>query len=343
MKGFASLDVSLEVDDLLGFMVRRVLYMIPMLILISIVSFILIELPPGNFATRLAAELRLQGQQVDEEFVEQLIFRYGLDRPWYTRYFKWVNGFTRGNFGYSLLWNRPVEQLIGERLALSVILSLGTLIFTWIVAFPIGLYSALRPYSKFDYLFTTIGFLGLAIPNFMLALVLLYLSFLFLDVGIGGLFSRQFISAPWSLAKVFDLVQHIWIPMIVIGTAGTAGTIRILRANLLDELKKPYVVTATAKGVPWMKNVLKYPVRVALNPFISTVGWLLPGLVSGEVITSVVLNLPTSGPLFLEALLSQDMFLAVTFVMFFAALTLVGTVISDICLAWIDPRIRFEA
>ncbi|MCB0062206.1 MAG: ABC transporter permease, partial [Caldilineaceae bacterium] len=269
--------------------------------------------------------------------------RYGLGQPVYVQYWKWVSGILfRGDFGRSFAWNMPVSDLIWGRLTLTFVLSLSTLLFIWIVAFPIGVYSAVRQYSVGDYIATFFGFLGVAIPNFLLALVLMYIAFKYFNQSVGGLFSPDYQEAPWSLAKVGDLLAHLWIPIIIIGTDGTAGLIRIMRANLLDELRKPYVVTARAKGLPEWKLLLKYPVRVALNPFISTVGWVLPSLVSGSAIVAIVLSLPTTGPLLLRALLSQDMYLAASFLLMLSILTVIGTLLSDLLLAWLDPRIRYE-
>ena len=244
--------------------------------------------------------------------------------------------------GYSLAWHQPVRDLIGARLLMSFLISFAALMFTWVVAFPIGIYSAVKQYSLGDYFFTFTGFLGLAIPNFLLALILMYLAYKYLDTGVGGLYSKEYQGAPWSFGKVIDLLKHLAIPIVIIGTAGTAGTIRVMRANLLDELQKPYVITARAKGLQYWKLILRYPVRLALNPFISTVGWVLPSLIAGETIVSVVLSLPTAGPLFLQALLEEDMYLAGSFVLLAASLTVIGTLLSDILLAVIDPRIRYE-
>jgi ABC-type dipeptide/oligopeptide/nickel transport systems, permease components len=321
---------------------RRILYMIPTLIVISIISFVLIQLPPGDFLSSYIATLAASGDHVDAALEAALRKRYGLDQPIYVQYFKWVSGMLRGDFGYSFEWNRPVSQLIGERLALTMVVSIASLLFAWAVALPIGIISAVRQYSFIDYLFTFIGFIGLAIPNFMLALILMYTANRYFGVSVGGLFSTEYADAPWSIGKVIDLLKHLWIPVIIVGTAGTAGLIRITRANLLDELRKPYVETARAKGVKEWRLVLKYPVRIALNPFISTVGFVFPQIVAGEVITSVVLSLPTTGPLLLRALLSQDMYLAGSFVFLLATLTVIGVLISDILLAWLDPRIRYD-
>jgi peptide/nickel transport system permease protein len=286
--------------------------------------------------------LESAGQLVDQALIDQLKAQYGLDQPIYVQYFKWVAGMTRGEFGQSLTWKTPVKELIWERVGLTFALSLASLLFIWVVAFPVGIYSAIKQYSIGDYVFTFISFVGLGIPPFLLALVVMWLAFSKFGISVGGLFSVDFQDAPWSWAKVIDLLQHLWIPMVVLGLGGTAGLIRIMRANLLDELHKPYVVTSRAKGMKERKLILKHPVRVALNPFISTVGWTLPGLVSGSVIVSVVLNLPTTGPLLLRALMSQDMYLAGTIVLMLSILTVIGTLISDILLAWLDPRIRLQ-
>ena len=317
--------------------------MIPTLIAISIVSFIIIQLPPGSYLNALAASMAEQGDVVDQASLRALEERYGLNEPIYVQYWKWISGIVlHGDFGQSFEWGRPVTDLIWDRLGLTFMLSMATLLFVWAVAFPIGIYSAVRKYSAGDYVATFFGFIGLAIPNFLLALVLMYVSFKYLGQSVGGLFSPEYVSAPWSLAKVGDLLAHLWVPMIVIGTAGTAGLIRIMRANLLDELNKPYVTTARAKGLGERRLLMKYPVRVALNPFVSTVGWVLPELVSGAAITSIVLSLPTTGPVLLKALLAQDMYLAGSFIMMLSVLTVIGTLLSDILLAWLDPRIRFR-
>jgi len=316
--------------------------MIPTLFVISIITFVLIQLPPGDFLSSQLQQLQQQGEQVTEERIAALRARYGLDRPFYVQYFKWITNFVRGDMGYSFEWNRPVNELIWDRLGYTLLIALASMLFTWAVAFPIGIYSALKQYSAPDYLFTAIGFLGLSVPSFMLALILMYVGYEWFGISVGGLFSPEFVAAPWSLGKFGDLLKHIWVPMVVVGMAGTAGLIRVMRANLLDELQKPYVTTARAKGLGNVKLVLKYPVRIALNPFVSTVGWMLPNLFSGAVIAAVVLSLPTTGPLLLGALKSQDMYLAGSFIMILSTLTVIGTLISDILLAVIDPRIRYE-
>lgn len=328
---------------MLFYILRRVLYMIPTLIVISIISFVIIQLPPGDYLTTYVAELVAQGETVNEATLDQLKERYGLGLPVYQQYLKWIgNILFRGDFGQSFTWNRPVNELIWDRLFFTMLITFLTVMFVWIVSLPIGVYSAMRQYSLGDYLATFFGFLGLATPDFLLGLVLMYFAMTVFGQSVGGLFSPEFQDAAWSLAKVQDFLNHLWIPIIILGTSGTAGLIRIMRANLLDELHKPYVTTARAKGVPERTLVWRYPVRVALNPFVSTIGWTLPSLVSGSIIVSVVLNLPTTGPLLLQALMQQDMYLAGSFILIVSALTVIGTLISDILLAWLDPRIRFE-
>jgi peptide/nickel transport system permease protein len=323
-----------------GYILRRLIMLIPTVFLVSVLTFIIIELPPGDFLTSYIMRLESSGQLVDEAAIEALEIQYGLNDPLHVRYLKWAGGLLQGQFGQSLQWQLPVRDLIGERLALTFVISLSSLLFIWAVAFPIGVYSAIRRYSPGDYLFTAISFIGLGIPDFLLALIVMWLALSHFGISVGGLFSQEYADAPWSLAKIGDLLSHLWIPMFVVAMGGTAGLIRIMRANLLDELRKPYVVAARSKGIPERRVILRYPVRVALNPFISTVGWTLPGLVSGSTIVAVVLNLPTTGPLLLQSLLSQDMFLAGTLVMMLSILTVIGTLISDILLAWLDPRIR---
>jgi len=327
---------------MLNYILRQTLMMIPTLIVISIIAFAIIQLPPGDFLSTYVSQLTASGADVDDATIQALNRRYGLDQPIYVQYIKWVTGMLRGDFGQSFEWNRPVNTLIWSRLGLTVLVSSVTMIVTWLIAFPIGVYSATHQYSIGDYLATFFAFVGVAIPNFMLALVLMWIAFSVFGQSVGGLFSPEFIDAPWSWARVWDMLKRLWIPVLVIGTAGTAGLIRTLRANLLDELGKPYVVTARAKGVSERRLLFKYPLSVALIPFVSTVGWMLPQLISGETITAVVLNLPTTGPLLLRALQSQDMYLAGSFIMMLSALTVLGTLISDIILALVDPTIRYE-
>ena len=328
---------------MLSFIARRILYVIPTFFAVSIIAFIIIQLPPGDYLTTLVASMASQGEKIDPAAMEALKNRYGLGQPLIVQYFKWMsNIFLRGDFGQSFEWNRPVIDLIWSRLWFTFILSLSTLMFVWAVALPIGIYSAVRQYSMGDYIFTGIGFIGLAIPNFLLALVLMYIAFKYFNQSVGGLFSPEFQDAPWGWAKFWDMMSHMWIPVVIIGMAGTASLIRVMRANLLDELHKPYVVTARAKGLPEWRVIMKYPVRVAMNPFVSTVGWVLPALISGEAIVAVVLSLPTTGPLLLRSLMSQDMYLAGSFILMLSTLTILGTLISDILLAVLDPRIRLE-
>ncbi|WP_227270796.1 ABC transporter permease [Roseobacter weihaiensis] len=326
---------------MLRYIIRRVLWAIPILIGVSIVSFFIIQLPPGNYLTALMASMRATGESVDMSQLQTLSERYGLDEPMIVQYWKWISGIVlRGDFGQSFLYTRPVSDLLWERLGLTFILAFTSMIFVWLIAFPIGVYSAVRKYSIGDYVMTFVGFIGLATPNFLIALILMYVSFTVFGQSAGGLFSPQYLDAPWSWAKFADMMSKIWIPVVVIGTAGTAALIRIMRANMLDELPKTYVDAARARGLSGAHAVTKYPLRVALNPFVSRIGWELPELISGATITAIVLSLPTTGPLLLEALLAQDMYLAGSFIMMLSVLTVIGTLISDLLLAWLDPRIR---
>lgn len=328
---------------ILVYIFKRVLMMVPFLIGISIVSFVLIQAPQGDYLTTYIAKLGETNEVLDQAAVENLRLRFGLDQPLYVQYWKWASNIVLyGDFGMSFEWRQPVNELIWERMALTLLLSIATLLFTWALALPIGIYSAVRKYSLGDYIFTTIGFLGLATPNFLLALLLMYVGVVYFGSDVGGLFSDEYQNASWSLAKIADLMKHIWLPIVVLGTSATASLIRIMRANLLDELNRPYVDTARAKGLSEFRLIVKYPVRVALNPFVSTIGWVLPNLVSGTVITAIVLSLPVAGPLMLQALLSQDMYLAGAFVLLLSSLTVIGMLISDILLVLLDPRVRFD-
>jgi peptide/nickel transport system permease protein len=328
---------------MLGYIFKRVLYMIPTLFGMSLISFLIIQLPPGDYLTSMIATMSDSGQTVDPAQIERLKEIYGFDDPFYVQYLKWIWGIvSRGDFGYSFEWGQPVSGLIWARMGSTLVISLLSLLFVWIVALPIGIYSAVRRHFIGDHVFTFLGFIGLAVPNFILALTLMYVSFRVFGQSVGGLFSPEYVEAPWSWAKLWDLIMHLWIPILVIGMSGTAAMIRILRANLTDELSKPYVTTARAKGLPEYKVIVKYPVRIALNPFISAIGWVLPELVSGVTITAIVLNLPTAGPLLLRALVAQDMYLAGSFILLLSVLTLVGMLISDILLALLDPRIRYN-
>ncbi len=328
---------------MLGYICKRVLYMVPTLFGMSLIAFLIIQLPPGDYLTSMIATMSENGQPVDPAQIERLKEIYGFDDPFYIQYMKWMWGIlSRGDFGWSFEWNQPVSGLIWARMGSTLVISLLSLLFVWIVALPIGIYSAVRRHSVGDHVFTFLGFIGLAVPNFILALTLMYVAYRYLGQSVGGLNSQAFAEAPWSTAKVWDFLKHVWIPVIIIGASGTAALIRILRANLTDELHKPYVITARAKGLPEYKVILKYPVRIALNPFVSAIGWVLPHLVSGVTIIAIVLNLPTAGPLLFRALVSQDMYLAGSFILLLSALTLIGVLLSDLLLALLDPRIRFN-
>lgn len=326
---------------MLGYIIRRIGIMIPTLIVISIISFVVIQLPPGDFLSSYAASLRAAGDSVDEAEIRNLRERYGLGMPVHQQYFKWIGGILlRGDWGQSLEWQRPVKDLIWERMGITVVLSLAALFVSWFVAIPLGVFSATHQYSIPDYLITLFSFIGVGTPGFLLALVIMWLAMSKLGLNVGGLFSEQFMNAPWSMAKFWDMMKHLWIPILILALNSTAGGLRTTRANLLDELNKPYVETARAKGVKEGKLIWKYPVRVALNPFFSTVGWELANLISGATLISVVLSLQTTGPLMLRALTSQDMYLAGSFLLLLSSLTVIGTLVSDILLAWVDPRIR---
>jgi len=327
---------------MLKYVIRRMLTMIPTLVVISVLVFVLIQLPPGDILTSRLRELQQQGEEISEEQIAALRARYHLDDPLYVQYVKWVTGFLRGDLGYSIVYEQPVNELIWERLGYTLLIALSCMLFTWAVALPLGIFSAVRKYTLPDYGLTVVAFLGLSTPGFMLALVLMYVGHEVFGVSVGGLFSPRYAGQPWGCGKLLDLLKHLWIPMVVVGATGTAGLMRVMRANLLDELQKPYVITARAKGVGAVRLILKYPVRIAINPFISTVGWMLPALFSGSTIVAVVLSLPTTGPLLLESLMNQDMYLAGSFILILSTLTVIGTLISDILLAATDPRIRFE-
>jgi len=327
---------------MLRFAINRLIAMVLILWAVSFVAFAIIQLPPGDYLTTYVATLSANGDRVDPAAIDALRRQYGFGEPYIVQYWKWISGILlRGDFGQSFEWKAPVTDLIWGRLGNSILVEGLAVVVTWLVALPIGVYSAVRKYSLGDYLATVGGFIGLAIPNFFFALILMYLSFVWFGANIGGLFSPQFESARWSLPRLWDFLSHAWAPILVLSLSGTAELIRILRANLLDELKKPYVTTARAKGLSEFRTIVKYPVRVALNPLVSTLGWLLPALVSSSVIVSVVLNLPTAGPMLLRSLTSQDMYLAGAIIMLLGVLTVIGTLISDLLLAWLDPRIRY--
>jgi peptide/nickel transport system permease protein len=325
---------------MLKFLFRRIMLMIPTLVVISVVSFAIIQLPPGDWLTSYISGLRMTGETVDESRIAALEKQYGLNQPIYVQYFKWMGKFLRGDMGMSFTWGKPVKDLIWQPMILTFVISLLSIVLNWLVAFPVGILSAVRQYSAGDYLFTGIAFFGAAIPEFLVALVLMWFIFTRTGLNITGLFSPDYIEAPWSLGKVADLLKHSAVPVAILGLLGSAGMIRTMRAMMLDELHKPYVITGRAKGLTEMRLLLKYPVRVALNPFVSTIGWYLPALISGTTIVSIVLGLQTTGPIFLQALMNQDMFLAGSFLMLLSVLTVVGTLLSDVLLAWVDPRIR---
>ena len=324
-----------------AFVIRRILQAIPILIGVSVVAFVIIQLPPGDYLTVYVNNLRAQGEIIGDEAVEALRQEYALDKPMYLQYVHWLTKFVRGDMGYSFYWNRPVLALIGERIALTMTISIFTLIVTYSIAVPVGIYSSIKQYTWSDHVITLMAFIGVGFPSFLVALIVMYVGVKYFNMGAGGLFSAEYLDAPWSFARVVDMLKHMWLPVIVIGVSGTAGTIRVMRATTLDELSKPYVEAARARGLSELKAVLKYPVRVALNPILSTIGWMLPTIVSGETLVSLVLGIPTTGPLLYTALITQDMFLAASFIMILSTLTVIGTLISDILLAWMDPRIRF--
>lgn len=324
------------------YIARRLLIMVPTIFLISLISFWIIQLPPGDYMTTWAALAEAEGEIIDQLMLEQLRVEYGLNEPFYIQYWKWLTKLiTKGDFGTSFEWGLKITTVIKDRMAMTLVISVSSLLFTYLLAVPIGIYSAIRQYSFGDYLATIVGFIGMATPNFLLGIILLYASYRVTGSPIMGLFSLEYINAPWTWGKVVDLLKHLIIPTIVIGTAGTCGLIRVMRGQLLDEVKKQYVITARAKGVPKGKLLFKYPVRAALNPIVSTIGWSLTGIFSGSTITAIVLNLQTQGTVLYKALLGQDMYLAGALLFILTILTVIGTLISDILLAWLDPRIRF--
>ena len=325
---------------MVAYIVRRLVLAVMTVWAISVLSFLIIHLPPGDYVTSYIASMSASGSAVSADEAQALREQLGLDKPIHVQYAKWMGLILQGNFGMAMEWGRPVADVIGDRLMLTMVISVAAIVFTWGLALPIGIYSAVKPYSIADYAFTLIGFIGLAIPGFLLALVVMYIGFAYFGANVGGLFSPDFAEAPWSPAKLWDLTKHLPIPAIVLGVAGTAQLIRIMRSNLLDELRKPYVMTARARGLSEYRTIMRYPVRVALNPFISTIGYLLPYVVSGSIIVSLVLSLPTVGPLLLKALIAQDMFLAGTIILLLGVMTVIGTFLSDLLLMWVDPRIR---
>jgi len=325
------------------FILWRMVWMLPFLLAISFISFVLIQLPPGDYVTTYIATLAASNEIVDQNTAADLRSRFGLDQPMIVQYWKWItNIILYGDFGLSFEWQQPVSELIWERMSLTLVLTFSTLLLTWGIALPIGVFSAVKKYSIGDYVVTFFSFLGLAVPSFLLALVLMYFAAVEFGQSVVGLFSEQYQNAPWNFDKFIDFLQHLWIPVVILGVSGTASLIRVMRANMLDELNRPYVTTARAKGLSEFTLLVKYPMRLALNPFISTIAWLLPNLVSGSIIVAIVMSLPTAGPLLLQSLMSQDMYLAGAFILLICALTVVGSLISDILLALVDPRIRLE-
>lgn len=327
---------------MLRFIVQRLLLLPILLLLFSIIVFALVQAPPGDFLTSYVSMLATSGSSIDEAQVAALKAQWGLDQPFHIQYLRWMQNLLRGNLGMSLEYQRPNNELIGERLLLTILLALFSFVFTWAIAIPAGILTAVKQHTIIDYVFTVLNYIGVAIPNFMLALILMWIAFSRFGLSVTGLFSPEYIDAPWSWARVVDLLKHIWLPMIILGVAGTARLTRVMRANLLDEMNKPYVVTARAKGLSEWKLVLKYPVRLAINPLVSTIGWYLPQLFSGSLIVATVMNLQNIGPLLLRSLITQDMYLAGSILLIYCLLTIIGTLISDILLALLDPRIRME-
>jgi peptide/nickel transport system permease protein len=325
-----------------SYIVHRVFRLIPLLFLISVVSFVVIQLPPGDYVTEHINRLRASGTQVDDAEIARLRELYGLDKPIHEHYLKWMsNILVHGDFGLSFQWNKPVNDVIGERIVLTFLIAFLTALFVWVVAVPIGIFVSVRQYTLADYFFTLLGFIGLAVPGFLLAMVVMYVSYAEFGIRVGGLFAPEYELAPWSLAKIGDMLTRIWVPVVILGIGGTAQLIRIMRATMLDELRKPYVMVARAKGLSEFAVIMGYPVRIAVNPLISTIGWLLPWFISGGTVVEIVLNLPTAGPVLWRALLSKDMFLAGSYVLLIGTMTVVGSLLSDVLLAIVDPRIRF--
>lgn len=327
---------------MLRFIIGRILLMIPTLFVISVLIFTIIELPPGDYFESYVQELKMLGEPADLQEIEELKARYNFDAPAPVRYFSWVGGMLQGDFGYSFEYRMPVNDVVGDRMWLTVLVSVVTIIFTWVLAFPIGLYSAMHQYSWGDYGLTFLGLLGIAVPHFMLAIILMYFANVWFGTSIGHLMDLQYLNQPMSWAKFRSILEHMWIPVVIIGTAGTAGMARRLRANLLDELNKQYVTTARAKGLSPTRVVLKYPLRMALNFFVADIGSILPSIISGAEVTAIILSLETTGPMLIKALQSQDMYLAGSFLMFLAVLTVIGVLVSDIALSLLDPRIRLQ-
>lgn len=324
------------------YIIKRLLLLPLLLFIFSVIAFALIQAPPGDFITSYIAELAASGSQMEQAQIDALRAQYGLDQPMYIQYLKWMGNILQGNLGVSLDWQKSNAELISERLVLTLLLGAFTFIITWAVAIPIGIYSATRQYSFFDYFFTVFNYMGVATPTFMTALIIMWIAFKYFGASVTGLFSPEYIAAPWSWGRAIDLLKHLWLPALILALDGTARLARIMRANLLDELKKPYMEMARAKGMSEWRLVMKYPVRLAFNPLVSTIGWYLPLLFSGSLIVATVMNLPTIGPMLLRALIVQDMFLAGIIILIYCMLAIIGTLVSDILLAWLDPRIRFE-
>ena len=322
------------------YIIRRILLTIPTLIAVSFISFLIIELPPGDFVDSYISQLEAQGELIEYGQKEALRARWGLDQPVQVRYWKWFRGLLHGDLGRSLQYEKSVFRLIAERVPWSFLISFASMIFVYVVAIPIGVTSATHQYTIRDYFFTFLGFIGVSVPNFLFALALLWAYFVYTGQVNIGLFSKEYILAPWSFAKLWDLLKHLWMPAIVVGTGSTCSLIRRMRANLLDELRKPYVIVARAKGLSETRLLYKYPFRIAINPLVSTIGWTLPALINGALLTSLVLGMPTIAPVFLNSLINKDMFLAGSIVFILSTLTVIGTLISDVLLAWVDPRIR---
>jgi peptide/nickel transport system permease protein len=327
---------------MLRYILWRIAVMVPTLVVISMLVFTIIQLPPGDFFESQIAELQAQGETVNAQQIAELRHEHGLDQPMILQYVYWVGGMLHGDFGYSFEYQLPVSDVVGDRLWLTILVSFTTILLTWVIAFPIGIYSATHQYSWGDYGLTFLGLLGIAIPNFMLALILMYFANVWFGVSIGHLMDQKFLNEPMSWAKARSILSHLWIPVIIVGTAGTAGMIRRLRANLLDEMQKQYVITARAKGLHPLRALVKYPLRMALNFFVADIGSILPSIISGAEITAIVLSLETTGPMLIKALQSQDMYLAGSFLMFLAFLNVIGVLISDIALGFLDPRIRLQ-
>ena len=327
---------------MLTYILRRLLGMVPTLALVSVVTFVIIQLPPGDFLTTLSTQAAESGGSIDENAMESLRRQYGLDQPMYVQYLTWIAGFPRGDFGYSVEWKKPVSELIGSRLGFTLVLSALALAFMWLVAIPIGIYSATHQYTWGDVGLTALGFLGLSVPDFMLGLVYLFVGAFAFNASVGGLVSPELENAPWTIQKALDLANHLLWPTMILGAAGTAQLIRIMRGNLLELLGQQFVTTARAKGLAERVVVNKYAVRVAITPLISVMGMQLPNLISGATILGIVLSLPTTGPLFLKALVNQDVYLAGTFLLMLSFLLMVGNLLADVALAWADPRIRYE-